>query len=94
MSCSECAGYGGTCPCCEEEPQYEPCEACNGVGFIYYVGEEEVPFDTYQKVFELVPKACECVKCEMCNGIGEIEVEPYEPDPDYAYESKRDDYGI
>jgi RecJ-like exonuclease len=77
-----------------DDGQHKACDNCNGNGFLWYVGDEQVPKEIYDKVFELVPKVCECLKCETCDGTGEIEVEPYEPDPDYAYESKRDDYGI
>lgn len=91
MSCTLCAGYGGSCPVCEEEPKMITCPECNGEGMFYYVGEELVDKQTYDKVKLLVPKACGSIKCESCDGEGKIEEEPYEPDPDEYYDRKREE---
>lgn len=79
-------------PASYDDGEYAICENCDGTGFLWYVGEEQVSKEVYDKVYELVPDACTYDECPICNGSGEGE--PFEPDPDYAYESKRDDYGI
>ncbi len=87
MSCIECAPYGlSSCPMCEVEPEMETCPECNGDCYFYYDEDNnEVTKEAYDK-FSYKYEKYECLNC---NGYGEVEIEPYEPDPDHEYDSRR-----
>lgn len=82
--------------------QYVKCEACNGMGYIYYAYDikKSEGFECTEEEWYSLPETEEQAQalnqhrirgeketCEVCDGVGEVEYEEdYEPDYDDYYE--------
>ncbi len=81
------AEYDPNAPWNEVEPDMETCNECGGCGKRFF---DEDGNEVTECEYALFPDKYEVEVCDYCDGTGEVETEPYEPDPDEEYDSRYD----